>query len=146
MLATQVILVIVLSIILFQERRYRLEKVGLGEHLTRVQVDLMETGARIRTQSKNLEALRESYHELFKLLKTDVAIDVGYKNVGWLIFVAKVQGRDMVKIQHLKPEMSLKEYQDLVERLSYSCQRVAYIDGPPYYEQFLKSETRWGPR
>jgi hypothetical protein len=88
-----------------------------------------------------LRRVHDGHHELFRLLKTSVSIDVGGRHdVGWLIFIANVNGQDMVKIQHLKPGMTMKEYQDLLTRLSYDCQHVAYIDAPrgSAYEAFLR--------
>jgi hypothetical protein len=84
------------------------------------------------------EDIHASYRSLSSLLHAGVAIDVGLKDKGWLILCCRVGGHDMVQIQNLRPEMTMKEYQELVKRLSYDCQHVAYIDAPHGMEQFLK--------
>lgn len=95
---------------------------------------------RVEHQRHEIARVHEGHHELFKLLKTSVSVDVGgHHDCGWLIFIANVNGKDMVKIQHLKPRMTYQEYQELLTKLSYDCQHVAYIDAhPQYYEAFLR--------
>jgi hypothetical protein len=84
------------------------------------------------------EDIHSCYRNLSSLLHAGVAIDVGLKDAGWLILCCRVAGHDRVQIQNLKPEMTMKEYKELIERLSYDCQHVAYIDAPHGMEQFLK--------
>lgn len=139
MLATQILLLWTLIIVLVIVIRERRAKAHLADFLAGHQADLMHHKAKIGDHDQNLEVLRTSYHELFKLLKTSVSIDVGGRHdCGWLIFIAKINGKDAVRIQHLKPNMSMKEYKDLVTKLSYDCQHVAYIDGPMHMEEFLR--------
>ena len=126
------------------ETRYQELSKRLNDSVSVQKNDSIKYSAQIRTHAQNIEALQAQYSELFKLLKTSVSIDVGYKcgDCGWLIFISKVDGRDMVKVQRLKPEMDLKDYKVLVEKLSWDCQHIAYIDSTKVHEHFLKDTFR----
>jgi hypothetical protein len=92
----------------------------------------------IRSLWLRYEGLSFSVKTLNRVIHAGVAIDVGLKDRGWLILCCRVAGIDRVMIQHLKPDMTMKEYKELVDRLSYDFQHVAYIDAPHGYESFLK--------
>ena len=87
------------------------------------------------------EALSRTVKDTHQMLHAGVAVDVGLRDRGWLILCCRVDGRDRVMIQNLKPDMTLSEYRDLVKKLSYDFQHVAYIDAPYGYESFLKSAS-----
>jgi hypothetical protein len=150
MLATQIALLSALVVVLFLVRQVRWLKVSVKaahDLIGNLQVQLAEANGRtIRVESIN-QVLERKYGHLNEMIQTTAAIDVGFRDIGWLILVAHVNGRPCVQIQHLKPEMSMKEYQELVKRLSYDCQHVAYIDMPrgSAYEHFLKPMNK-GPR
>lgn len=84
------------------------------------------------------EHVKAAVRGMQQLLHPGVAVDVGFKDRGWLILVCRVAGRDRVMIQNLKPEMTMSEYKRLVEKLSYDFEGVAYLDAPYGYESFLK--------
>jgi len=65
-------------------------------------------------------------------VKALVNLDVGiHHDCGWLVLITKVGGQDRVMLQELKPEMTWKEYNDLVERLGHDCGAVLrYADAP----------------
>lgn len=136
-------ILVLLGIVWWMERRFQKARKGLTDHLTRVQVELMDQRAMQRDYAGNQNELIRNVDHIKKLLDQTAAVDVGsYRDVGWLILCCRVQGQDRVRIQHLRQDMSPKDYKDLIERLSYDCQHVAYIDAPPHYEQFLLSEEK----
>jgi len=87
----------------------------------------------------NAESL-DVYHRVKNLegmLNEGTAIDLGIRECGWLIAVARVNNRDCVKIQKLHREMSMKEYDQLIEGLNYAGKHVSFIDGPHASAEFL---------
>ena len=89
------------------------------------------------------EALAAKIRKINELLGPTAAIDVSHKghDSGWLILLCKVNGQDHVLLQELRRDMSMHDYQRLVETLSHDCAHVAFID-TPYRESFLLSEDK----
>lgn len=139
LLAASILALTIISI--FRRRWIR----DLEKQLRYLYVQMEHVEAKLRGSDSAIRELSERYYELFKMLKTSVSVDVGGPHdCGWLIFIAKVNGEDMVRIQHLRPDMSMKDYQDMLIRLSDSCRHIAYIEGPRYCEEFLRNTIKNG--
>jgi hypothetical protein len=108
--------------------------------------DLQSAKKWLLEENRNLnvmwERLNNRVRALGELLGPGVGIDVGLRDRGWLILCCRVNGKDYVQLQQLKREMTMGEYKELVERLSYDFQHVAYIDAPSGMDSFLKEVSK----
>lgn len=106
--------------------------------------------SRIDQQSERLTQLSYKLDGLKEQIRTIVGLDTSFagRDSGWLILMARVNGQDAVRLQELKPDMTMKEYQELVETLSYQFNAVTkYVDGPRHVgEYFLKDPEKLARR
>lgn len=63
------------------------------------------------------------------------AIDVGFREAGKVIVIARVAGRDIVKVIDVKPGWTMTEYRDLVRRVEalYGVS-PRWVDAGPFRE------------
>lgn len=116
-------------------RRLEKRSKDLTAELGRIRVDLGRTQEEFRT-------LHHRVGEFDKLIHYGVAIDADIHERGWIIMVANVGGRDLVKIHQTKRSMSMQEYRDLVRDIESVSRRVTYVDAPNYYSEIIKRGLR----
>lgn len=98
--------------------------------------DIVEAEAAMRLRSARAEltyqisqSVRKMEDQMTALLAIDVPVS---RDAGKVIIIARVAGRDIVKIVDVSPSMSVQELRDLVETLQsrYGAQ-LQFIDAPP---------------
>ena len=73
------------------------------------------------------------------------AVDIGIlHDRGWLILCARIDGRDWVKIQEIKPEMTMEEYRFLVKELENIGAQFRFFDAPQgkMFREYLDHDRR----
>jgi hypothetical protein len=90
-----------------------------------------------------LAAARQETAALRELLgdRTVAGADLGFRDGGFLFVVAKVAGKDFVKVIPIPPQKTITDYARLLEQLrrDYGChpERMR-IDAMPGYDRMLK--------
>ena len=83
---------------------------------------------------KKVVEIRNSQRDVLSLpekIAALQAVDIGFRETGKVIIIARVAGRDIVKIIDIQPETTMKEYQEICAEIKerYGA-RVTFVDAP----------------
>jgi hypothetical protein len=95
-------------------------KMDLAKEYARLSSDVVE----IRNSQRDVLSLPEKIAAL-------QAVDIGFRETGKIIIIARVAGRDIVTIVDIKPETTMKEYQRICAEIkeNYGA-RITFVDAP----------------
>lgn len=94
----------------------------------------------IRILRKDLDDTIKNQIRFERQLKALQALDVGFRERGKIIIIARICGQDIVRIVDIKPEMPIEHYKELVHYIKdqYGAS-LRWVDSPfPMMSQELK--------